>query len=355
MNIEEIIQKIDEKTNEKKKENDYLWFLALRGMQEKLTSVFQVYPSIKRVYFERLKHEFNVITSKGFAAYFLIVRDLIIFGKTKIDSDSRVTIDNYLGRSGLGPARGSAAGCLISYLLSITTIDPIPYGLFFARFLNPSRSGLPDIDTDWSVEDRSKAKDYLKQKYGEDHVASIGAISRCLMRGAVRDVARAMGYPPSVGDEISKVMPEVEGFGEYVTGFREALEKKESGDKIREMVKKYPKIFEIAERLEGVPRHSTVHAAGVIVSRNPLIRDVPLAMKSDSVFTQYDGRTVDQLGMLKIDLLGLKAVSTIRDTLKLIIKRHHKKIELPSNPALDRYFSYVPEVLEEANRSVANG
>jgi len=352
--IEEAIDKIDEKTEGRKKENDYLWFLCLKGLQEKLASVFQCYPDIRKVYYERLRHEFGVITDKGFAAYFLIVRDFMIWGKTKIDSDGRTTIDNYLGRVGLGPARGSAAGCLISYLLGITTIDPIPYGLFFARFLNPSRSGLPDIDTDWATEGRPSAKEYLSQKYGDDHVSSIGAISRCLMRGAVRDVARAMGYPPSVGDEISKVLPEVEGFGDLVTGFDEALEKKESGEKIREMMRKYPKIFEIAQRLEGVPRHMTIHAAGVLISRNPLIRDVPLAAKAGSVFTQYDGRTVDAIGMLKIDVLGLKAVSVIRDTLKLIIRRHGKKVELPANPAFDRYFMYVPEVLEEAKKANQN-
>ncbi|MFA9563713.1 MAG: DNA polymerase III subunit alpha, partial [Acidimicrobiales bacterium] len=269
---------------------------------------------------ERLAYELKVIGDMGFSSYFLITWDLIRHAR---DSGFRV-----------GPGRGSAAGCAVAYCLEITDLDPIRYDLLFERFLNPSRISMPDIDMDFDSRYRDEMIRYAAEQYGRDHVAQIVTFSTIKARAAVRDAARVLGHPYVVGDKIAKAMPPLimgrdtplracfEKEEKYADGYNMAAE-------LREMVESDPEVAEVvnvARGLEGLRRQDGIHAAAVVITKEPLTEYLPIQRKPESgvapedapVVTQYEMHGVEELGLLKMDFLGLRNLDVISDTLDLI-------------------------------------
>ncbi|MEN9801731.1 MAG: polymerase subunit alpha [Actinomycetota bacterium] len=269
---------------------------------------------------ERLEYEIKVICDMGFASYFLIVWDLIRYAK---DRGIRV-----------GPGRGSAAGCAVAYCLGITEIDPIRYDLLFERFLNPSRISMPDIDMDFDSRYRDEMIRYVTDVYGREHVAQIITFGTIKARNAVRDAARVLGYPYAVGDKLAKAMPPLvmgrdtplkyclEPHPKYVDGYRAAQELRdlyESQDDMRQVV-------DVAKGLEGLKRSTGIHAAAVVISKEPLTEYLPLQRKPEAgkpleeapVTTQFEMHGVEDLGLLKMDFLGLRNLDVITDAQELV-------------------------------------
>ncbi len=273
---------------------------------------------ISMEYTERLQHELEVIRQKGFSAYFLIVQDFV----------------NYARQNGIpvGPGRGSGVGSLVSYCLNITDVDPIKYGLLFERFLNPARKELPDLDIDFADYGRDKIIEYVKNKYGEKNVIQIITFSTMKIKNTVRDVARVLGLPVSLADKISKLIPSAEMNVEEV--IKEVSEIKELYEK-DENVKK---ILDYAKDIVGRPRHSGIHASGVIISSGDITDHTPLFRRSkdDPITTQYYDEIVLKLGLLKVDFLGLKTLSVIEETIKLIEQYHSIKLNLKDIPLDDK-------------------
>ncbi len=269
---------------------------------------------------ERLAFELKVIADMGFSSYFLIVWDLIRHAK---DSNIRV-----------GPGRGSAAGCAVAYCLSITELDPIKYDLLFERFLNPSRISMPDIDMDFDSRYRDEMIRYAAERYGRDHVAQIVTFSQIKARAAVRDAARVLGHPYAVGDKIAKAMPPlVMGRDTPLEACLELKPKYEDGYKmaadLRQMYDVDPdarEVIEVARGLEGLRRQDGIHAAAVVITKDPLTDYLPIQRKPESgqdpadapVVTQYEMHGVEDLGLLKMDFLGLRNLDVISDTIELI-------------------------------------
>jgi DNA polymerase-3 subunit alpha len=256
----------------------------------------------------RIDHEFDVITRMGFAGYFLIVWDLIRFAR---ESGIRV-----------GPGRGSAAGSVVSYALRITDLDPLRYGLIFERFLNPERKQLPDIDMDFDERRRDEVIRYVAQKYGSDHVAQIITFQTIKGKQGIRDAARVLGFPASVGDRLCKMYPPAILGREHPIDIALDL-----SPELREAYDKEPEAKEIvdtAKALEGLRREDSVHAAGVVIGDAPLVNYLPLKLSKDSrddsrrIVTQFDMHGVEKLGLLKMDFLGLRNLSVIEDTLSLL-------------------------------------
>lgn len=249
---------------------------------------------------ERLEYELSIIKQMGFSGYFLIVWDMVHFAR----------------RAGIqvGPGRGSAAGSLVAYTLGITNIDPLANGLLFERFLNPERVTMPDIDTDFCFERRGEVIDYLVQKYGEDHVAQIITFGTMAARAAVRDVGRVMNIPYGEVDRIAKLIPADIGMS-----LDRALEISPELKQAYEEDYTVKQIIDNARSLEGMPRHASTHAAGVVISKEPLTHYLPLQKTNDSgITTQFPMTTVEELGLLKMDVLGLRTLTVIRDALDLI-------------------------------------
>jgi DNA polymerase-3 subunit alpha len=269
---------------------------------------------------ERLSYELKVIDDMGFASYFLIVWDLI---KHARDNDIRV-----------GPGRGSAAGCAVAYCLRITDLDPIKYDLLFERFLNPSRVSMPDIDMDFDSRYRDEMIRYAAERYGRDHVAQIITFGTIKARNAVRDAARVLGYPYSMGDKIAKAMPPLvmgrdtplkycfEEVPKHRDGYRAASE-------LREMVNADPdikRVVEVAMGLEGLKRSDGIHAAAVVITRDQLTDYLPIQRKPEPgqdpaaapIVTQYEMHGVEDLGLLKMDFLGLRNLDVITDTVQMV-------------------------------------
>jgi DNA polymerase-3 subunit alpha len=257
----------------------------------------------------RLNYELDIIEKTGFADYFLIVQDFIEFAK------SRAIPTN---------TRGSAAGSLVSYVLGITTLDPIRYGLYFERFLNPERIALPDIDLDVADSRRSEIIEYIREKYGKDQVAQIITFGVMKARLAVRDVARALGMPYVLGDQISKLIP-------WNVSIDQALE---TSQELRNLVQTNPdasSVIETARRLEGVVRHASTHAAGVVISKEPLVNYTPLqhsSRSSSEIITQYSMYDIEKIGLLKMDVLGLANLTTIKNALRIIKKVQGEDIDI---------------------------
>ena len=260
---------------------------------------------------KRVDHELDVITSMGFAGYFLIVWDLIRFAR---EHGIRV-----------GPGRGSAAGSVVSYCLRITDLDPLRYGLIFERFLNPERNQMPDIDMDFDERRRDEVIRYVAQKYGADHVAQIVTFQTIKGKQGIRDAARVLGYPAVVGDRLCKMYPPA------VLGREKSIESalKESPE-LREAYEKEPEareVVETARALEGLRREDSVHAAGVVIGDEPLVNHMPLKLSKDSrddtkrIVTQFDMHGVEKLGLLKMDFLGLRNLSVIEDTVALLKRK----------------------------------
>ncbi|MDD4421965.1 MAG: DNA polymerase III subunit alpha [Eubacteriales bacterium] len=250
-------------------------------------------------YTDRLEYELSVIQSMGFVDYFLIVWDFVSYAKKRSIP--------------VGPGRGSAVGSLCSYFLGITDIDPIKNGLLFERFLNPERVSMPDIDIDFCDERRGEVIDYVADKYGKNHVAQIITFGTLACRQAVRDTGRALGMPYSAVDEIAKLIPR------YLNVTLDAA-LRESGElkKLYESDPQAKRLIDYARRLEGRPRNSSTHATGVVITDKPLTAYVPLALNDDITVTQFPMNTVAELGLLKIDFLGLRFLSIIDDTEKSV-------------------------------------
>jgi DNA polymerase-3 subunit alpha len=256
----------------------------------------------------RLQHEMSIISSMGFSGYFLIVWDLIRFARER---GIRV-----------GPGRGSAAGSVVSYALGITDIDPLAYGLIFERFLNPERKQMPDIDMDFDERRRDEVIRYVAERYGSDHVAQIVTFQTIKGKQGIRDSARVLGYPASVGDRLCKMYPPA------VLGRDFPIEKAlDLSTELKEVYEKEPEAREIidsARALEGLRREDSVHAAGVVIGDAPLVNYLPLKLSKDSrddsrrIVTQFDMHHVEELGLLKMDFLGLRTLSVIEDTVRLL-------------------------------------
>jgi len=252
---------------------------------------------------ERLKYELETINSMGFVDYFLIVWDFIKYAK---DNDIMV-----------GPGRGSAAGSIVSYCLDITNIDPIKYNLLFERFLNPERVSMPDIDVDFCFERRQEVIDYVVRKYGKERVVQIVTFGTLQAKGVIRDVGRVMDLPYAFVDSIAKMIPKELGITidkalEISTELRNAYNE-------NEQVKF---LIDMSKRLEGLPRHTSMHAAGVVISQKPVDEYVPLSKASDgSITTQFTMTTLEELGLLKMDFLGLRTLTVIQNATRMVEKK----------------------------------
>ena len=282
---------------------EYLNKLCFEGLYEK-------YEHPEGELTERLNYELNTIKNMGYVDYFLIVWDFI----------------NYARTNGImvGPGRGSAAGSIVAYTLGITNIDPIKYQLLFERFLNPERGSMPDIDIDFCYERRQEVIDYVVRKYGAENVAQIVTFGTLKAKAVVRDVGRVMDLPYALCDSISKMIPNDLGMTleKALTMSNELRELYESDEQVQELI-------EVSKRLEGLPRHSSMHAAGVVICQEPVDEYVPLSLGSDgSVTTQFVMTTLEELGLLKMDFLGLRTLTVIRDAVRLIEKNTGKKIDI---------------------------
>ena len=250
-------------------------------------------------YEKQLEYEMGVIRQMGFVEYFLIVSDFIGYAKSH---DIPV-----------GPGRGSAAGSIVAYCMDITEIDPMKYGLFFERFLNPERVTMPDIDVDFCPRRREDVIDYVRRKYGPDHVAQIVTFGTMAAKGAIRDVGRVLGMPYDQVDRIAKQVPNAL----HIT-LDEALKVSKPLKDLYDEDEQIKLLIDTARAIEGMPRHASTHAAGVVITRLPVEDYVPLAKNDEAVVTQYTKDTLEELGLLKMDFLGLRNLTVLDDTVKLI-------------------------------------
>ena len=259
---------------------------------------------------DRLNYELNTIKSMGYIEYFLIVWDFIHFAKT-----SGIAV---------GPGRGSAAGSIVSYCLEITDIEPMRYNLIFERFLNPERVSMPDIDVDFCIERRQEVIDYVGRKYGKDHVAQIVTFGTLKAKGVIRDVARVLDMPYAQADAIAKMIP-----NDLHMTLDIALEQSKELRDLYEGDSDVKYLIDMSKRLEGLPRHASMHAAGVVICGKPVDEYVPLSRASDgSITTQYIMTTLEELGLLKMDFLGLRNLTVIQNALRFIKKNRGLDIDL---------------------------
>ena len=263
------------------------------------------YPKQPPEYLEQLNYEMDMIRKMGFVDYFLIVSDFIGYAK-----GNGIPV---------GPGRGSAAGSMVAYCLNITNVDPMEYGLYFERFLNPERVSMPDIDIDFCPRRRQEVIDYVKRKYGEDHVAQIVTFGTMAARGSVRDVGRVMGVPYGEVDALAKLIPS--GPGALHITLEDALRlSKQLKDAYDENLNT-KKLIDTAMAIEGMPRNTSTHAAGVVITRRPVVDYVPLAANDGQPVTQYVMTTLEELGLLKMDFLGLRNLTVLDDAAKMVQKR----------------------------------
>ena len=275
------------------------------------------YPDAPKSYRERLDYEINMIARMGYVDYFLIVWDFISYARSQ---DIPV-----------GPGRGSAAGSIVSYCLGITNIDPMKYNLYFERFLNPERISMPDIDVDFCQERRQEVIDYVVRKYGEDRVAQIVTFGTMAAKGAIRDVARVMDLPYAEADAIAKSVP-----NELHMTLNKALEISKPFRDYYEADDKYKKLIDTAIALEGMPRHASTHAAGVVITKNDVSSYVPLSTNDEAIVTQFTMVTLEELGLLKMDFLGLRNLTVLHDA-EALVRLHTPDFsvsEIPDNDDL---------------------
>ena len=291
--------------------DEYLKELCLEGLKKRNLA------NIKKAK-ERLEYELSVIKQTGFASYFLIVADFVNWAK-----NNGIVV---------GPGRGSASGSLVSYLLNITDIDPLKYNLLFERFLNPERAaGLPDIDLDFADARRDEVIDYVAKKYGRNNVSQIITFGTMAARQVIRDVGRALGYNYTYCDRIAKMIPLFATLEQTINQVSEFKQIYHTDPKAKKMI-------DIGKKLEGVARHASTHACGVVISNTPLSDLIPLqhaSQNDQTVITQYDMYGIESLGLLKMDFLGLKNLTIIEDTLKLIKKFHNVEIDISRLPLDD--------------------
>lgn len=282
---------------------EYLNELCFRGLEER-------YQPVTEELKERLNYELSTIRNMGYVDYFLIVWDFIKYAR---DHDIMV-----------GPGRGSAAGSLVAYTLGITQLDPIRYDLLFERFLNPERVSMPDIDVDFCFERRQEVIDYVRRKYGDDCVVQIVTFGTLAARGVIRDVGRVMDLPYAQVDTIAKMIPQ-----ELNITIDKALQMNPELKKAYEDQKEIHDLIDTAKRLEGLPRHTSMHAAGVVISQKDVSEYVPLSRASDgSIVTQFTMTTLEELGLLKMDFLGLRTLTVIQNAVHLIEQDAGVKLDM---------------------------
>lgn len=280
--------------------NEYLRMLCFKGLKER-------YENPSKEILDRLEYELGVIEKMGYVEYFLITWDFINFAR-----ENSIMV---------GPGRGSAAGSIVSYTLYITDIDPIKYSLLFERFLNPERISMPDIDIDFCYERREEVIDYVKRKYGDDHVAQIITFGTMGAKAAIRDVGRVLDVSYNKVDNIAKEIPFALGMT-----IDKALDTNPNLRKLYEEDGETKEIIDVSRKIEGMLRHASTHAAGVVISKKPIDEYVPLYKHQDAITTQFTMTTLEELGLLKMDFLGLRTLTVIRDALDLIEKNHNVKI-----------------------------
>jgi DNA polymerase-3 subunit alpha len=298
----------------------YLEKLAREGLERRLSRSQgeKDFKDRSARYKARLEEELKIIKSMGYSGYFLIVYDFIHYAKSH--------------KIPVGPGRGSAAGSLVAYALNITDLDPIEYDLIFERFLNPGRkSSMPDVDVDFCMEGREEVIQYVSEKYGKENVAQIITFGKMQAKAVVRDVGRVLGIPYAEVDRIAKLIP-----NKIDITLDQALQQEPS---LREAVAKDTRIaslFEIAKSLEGLARHASTHAAGVVIANKPLMEYLPLQRgQNNEIITQYAMKQVESIGLVKFDFLGLKTLTVVDQTIQLIEKNRGIKLELPEIPLDD--------------------
>lgn len=289
----------------------YLHELVNKGMEKRYGKLT---PEIQ----ERLDYELEIIGKMGFDGYFLIVQDYVNWAK-----EQGIVV---------GPGRGSAAGSVVAYALGIVDLDPLRYDLLFERFLNPDRISMPDIDMDFADDRRHEVIAYVTEKYGQDHVAQIITFGTMAARNAIRDVGRVLGISYGEVDRIAKAVPEKMTLKQALTESKEFLD-------IYKEDQRYSKLIDLASKLEGVARHSSTHAAGVVISKDPLVEYSPLqkATKGDlATNTQYEMHAVEELGLLKMDFLGLSNLTVIKNAMRVIDKVYGVNVDLYQIPMDDK-------------------
>ena len=309
----------------KKSPDEYLKELTYEGLKKKK---FRLEKNNKEIT-KRIEYELSVIKKTGFASYFLIVQDFVNWAK-----NNRIVV---------GPGRGSAAGSLVSFLLNITDVDPLKYNLLFERFLNPERAaGLPDIDLDFTDRRRDEVINYVRKKYGQEKVAQIITFGTMAARAAIRDVGRALGYTYAYCDQIAKMIPLLSTLDQTLLNVAEFKQIYDTDEQAK-------KLINFAKKLEGVIRHASTHACGVVISKDALDELVPLqhpTQNEETIVTQYEMHSIEDLGLLKMDFLGLKNLTIIEDTLARIYKVQGKSINIENIP-LDEKKAY--KILQQGN------
>jgi DNA polymerase-3 subunit alpha len=294
---------------------------AHKGLEDRLSelqALGQSPPLAIEFYRQRLQKEIGMIQRMGFSGYFLIVSDFIRFAKSK--------------GIPVGPGRGSGAGSLVAYCLGITEIDPLTNGLLFERFLNPERISPPDIDIDFCMQGREEVIQYVKNKYGPDHVAQIITFGKMQARAVIRDVGRALDMPYGEVDRIAKMIPNTLNIT-----LEDALQQEPRLDDLAKSNPEVRKLLDLAQALEGLPRHASTHAAGVVISNRPLVEVVPLYRgQQNEVVTQYAMKDVEKIGLIKFDFLGLKTLTMIEDVLKRVKSSRGERLDLRRIPLTDR-------------------
>ncbi|MDX4066377.1 DNA polymerase III subunit alpha [Aliarcobacter skirrowii] len=316
--LKELNIEIPEPENEYSLENDKVLFAfeCRKGLEDRLKLVPQ---NKHQEYKDRLETEINIINNMKFPGYMLIVWDFV-----KVAKDMKIPV---------GPGRGSAAGSLVAYSLKITDIDPIPYGLLFERFLNPERVSMPDIDMDFCQSRRGEIIDYVVKQYGRANVAQIITFGKLLAKGVIRDVARVLDMPYAKADAMAKLIPDELGINLSSSWEKEP--------KIKELCEADPqaaRVWEYALALEGLNRNAGTHAAGVVISNEPLWNKTPLFKPSglDTIATQYNGKYIEDVDLIKFDFLGLKTLTVIDEAIKLIEQRHQKTIDFKTIDVNDK-------------------
>ncbi len=327
---------------------EFLKDLAYKGLRQRIE---QQLARDSEEYWNRLEFELDVVSRMGFGGYFLIVQDFINWAK-----NNQIPV---------GPGRGSAAGSLLAFALGITDVDPMKHELLFERFLNPERISMPDIDVDFCMENREKVIEYVQQKYGEENVAQIVTYNVMKAKQTIRDVARALGIPYSTADKLAKLIPQGDVQGTwlsleemYLIPIDELLQKygkhrtdiEDSVYKFRKMCQESPeikKLVEISLKLEGLTRHTSLHAAGVVISPIPLSEIVPLYCDKDGqIATQFDMVKLEELGLVKMDFLGLKTLTELKAIKDYVLRNKGVNIEYQRLPLDDEK---VYQLLREGN------
>jgi DNA polymerase-3 subunit alpha len=300
---------------------NYLERKAVSGLEKRFPAIMKYQKgdeaTVREKYNKRLRIELEIIKKMGFAGYFLIVSDFIKHAK---HNDVPV-----------GPGRGSAAGSLVAFAIRITDVDPLRYGLFFERFLNPDRISMPDIDIDFCQERRGEIIKYVTDKYGKDKVTQICTFGKMMAKGVIRDVGRALNIPYSDADRIAKLVPNVLNIT-----LAQAFEMEPRFAEERKKSPQIDKLLSLSVVLEGLNRHSSVHAAGVVISDVPLVERVPLFAPKDDIVSQYSMKDIETVGLTKFDFLGLKTLTVIRNAVNFIRESHDIDININDLPLDDR-------------------